>query len=35
VIGIPGAFCLLIGLPVAGLVALLAGGPDRVAADAA
>ncbi|WP_433272168.1 MFS transporter [Pseudonocardia xinjiangensis] len=35
VIGIPGAFCLLIALPVAGLVALLAGGPDRVAADAA
>jgi hypothetical protein len=35
VIGIPGAFCLLIGLPVAGLAALLVGGPDRVAADAA
>ena len=31
VIGVPGAFCLLVALPVAGVVALLVGGPDRVA----
>lgn len=31
VVGIPGAFCVLIALPVAGVGALLLGGPDRVA----
>jgi MFS family permease len=30
VIGVPGAFCLLVALPLAGMVALLTGGPDRV-----
>lgn len=30
VIGVPAAFCLLVALPVLGIVALLAGGPDRV-----
>jgi MFS family permease len=30
VIGVPAAFCLLIALPVLGIVALLIGGPDRV-----
>ncbi|MFB9385278.1 MFS transporter [Pseudonocardia petroleophila] len=30
VIGVPAAFCLLIALPVLGIVALLVGGPDRV-----
>ncbi|WP_219415221.1 MFS transporter [Pseudonocardia nigra] len=34
VVGIPAAFCLLVVLPVAGLVALLAGGPDREVAPA-
>ena len=32
VIGIPGALCLLVALPLAGLTTLLIGGPDRVAA---
>jgi hypothetical protein len=32
VVGVPVAFCLLIALPVAGVVALMIGGPDRVAA---
>lgn len=31
IVGVPGAFCLLIVLPVAGMVALLRGGPDRTA----
>ncbi|MDN5933362.1 MAG: MFS transporter, partial [Pseudonocardia sp.] len=30
VIGVPAAFCLLVALPVLGIVALLVGGPDRV-----
>jgi hypothetical protein len=30
VIGVPGAFCLLVALPVAGMVSLLTGGPDSV-----
>lgn len=30
VIGVPAAFCLLVALPVLGIVALLLGGPDRV-----
>ena len=30
VIGVPAAFCLLGALPVLGILALLAGGPDRV-----
>lgn len=30
VIGVPGAFLLLVALPVLGIVALLVGGPDRV-----
>ena len=30
IIGIPAAFCLLVALPVLGIVALLVGGPDRV-----
>ncbi|HYH30686.1 MAG TPA: MFS transporter [Pseudonocardia sp.] len=30
VIGVPGAFCLLVALPLAGLTTLLFGGPDRV-----
>lgn len=34
VIGIPGAFCLLVALPLAGLATLLVGGPDRVAVPA-
>jgi MFS family permease len=34
VIGIPLALCLLVALPAAGLVALLMGGPDQVAAPA-
>jgi MFS family permease len=29
-IGVPGVFCLLVVLPLAGLVTLLLGGPDRV-----
>jgi MFS family permease len=29
VIGVPGAFCLLVALPLAGLTTLLVGGPDR------
>jgi MFS family permease len=32
-IGIPGALCLLVVLPVAGLSTLLLGGPDRVAVE--
>jgi MFS family permease len=32
VIGVAGAFCLLVVLPLAGLITLLLGGPDRVAA---
>jgi MFS family permease len=35
VIGIPGAFCLLIVLPLAGFTMLVLGGPDRVEAGAA
>jgi hypothetical protein len=31
VVGVPGVFCLLIVLPLAGLTTLLLGGPDRVA----
>jgi MFS family permease len=34
VIGIPGALCLLVVLPLAGLATLLLGGPDRVAVPA-
>jgi MFS family permease len=34
VIGVPGAFCLLVALPLAGLTTLLLGGPDRVEAAA-
>jgi MFS family permease len=30
VIGVPGAFCLLVVLPLTGMVTLLIGGPDRV-----
>lgn len=30
VIGVPGALCVLIALPVAGVITLLTGGPDRV-----
>jgi MFS family permease len=30
VIGVPGAFCVLVVLPLAGLTTLLLGGPDRV-----
>jgi hypothetical protein len=33
VIGVPAAFCLLVVLPLAGLVTLLLGGPDRVVAE--
>jgi MFS family permease len=33
VIGVPAAFCVLVALPLAGLTALLIGGPDRVAAE--
>jgi MFS family permease len=33
VVGISGAFCLLVVLPLAGLGALLLGGPDRVAPE--
>jgi len=32
-IGVPTAFCLLVVLPLAGLTALLLGGPDRVEAE--
>jgi MFS family permease len=34
VVGVPGAFLLLIALPVAGVGALLVGGPDQVASTA-
>ena len=34
IVGVPGAFCVLIALPVAGIVALLRGGPDRVSPKA-
>jgi MFS family permease len=33
VIGVSGAFCVLVALPLAGLLGLLLGGPDRVAAE--
>ncbi|OLT04906.1 hypothetical protein BJF90_20740 [Pseudonocardia sp. CNS-004] len=33
VIGVPAAFCVLVALPLAGLTALLLGGPDRVATE--
>jgi MFS family permease len=32
-IGVAGAFCVLVALPLAGLTGLLLGGPDRVAVE--